>query len=226
MKGKRWIPIGAALIILGFAGLEHVGRYRVERHYQEALAGRRQLELEVGEMFATHKQLTNDLAQERQRTQELSEALASTRGQVEEAVGRLADERRTVRELQTHLATMQGQMDQLQAELALTLQNQPAGGEQPRATGPVQLERIIVSDALAGGPLQGRVLSVHQDWNFVVIDLGWNAVKIGDTVSIFRQDHLLAKARVERVQESICAATVLPQWSATDIQPNDVVKTL
>ena len=74
--------------------------------------------------------------------------------------------------------------------------------------------------------LQGRVISVHPEWDFVVIDLGWDAVKIGDTVSIVRNDELLAKAKVERVQEGVCAAAVMPEWDAKTIQINDRVQLL
>ena len=89
----------------------------------------------------------------------------------------------------------------------------------------MQLDRVVVSEA-GTSSLQGRIMSVHRDWNFVVIDLGWGQVRIGDTVSIFRNSQLLAKARVERVQEGVCAATVLPGWETAEIQINDVASIL
>ena len=105
----------------------------------------------------------------------------------------------------------------------MTLQERP---REPAAdSNPVQLERVVVSHADAS-ELKGRIVSVHQDWNFVVIDLGWDAVKIGDTVSIFHNEQLLAKARIERVQEAVCAATILPEWNAASVQVNDVARVL
>ena len=74
--------------------------------------------------------------------------------------------------------------------------------------------------------LEGRVVSVYPDWKFVVIDLGWDVVKVGDVVSIYRKDQLLGKARIERVQEQACAATVLPDWNITAIQVNDAARIL
>ena len=88
----------------------------------------------------------------------------------------------------------------------------------------MQLERIVVSRTDAG--LHGRVLSIDKNWNFVVVDLGWSAVGIGDTLSIYREEQLLAKARVERVQEGICAASLLPEWSTAEIRVNDQVRAL
>jgi hypothetical protein len=67
---------------------------------------------------------------------------------------------------------------------------------------------------------------VHPDWRFVVVSLGWNQLRIGDTVSIFRDEKLLAKAKVERVQEDLAAVTLLPEWQPETIQINDVVKPL
>jgi len=165
-----------------------------------------------------------DLRNEQERSHGLSEALATTRGQLEETTGRLTEERQSVRALQARVAAMQQQMDQLQGELALTFQAR-AQEAAAKGAGPVQLERIVVSsEALPG--LRGRIVSVHQEWDFVVIDLGWDAVKIGDTVSIFRDERLLAKARVDRVQEDVCAATVLPGWDMGTISVNDEAQVL
>jgi len=183
----------------------------------------RWLELQFGEVVAAQQRLQQNLREERQRSQELSQALADAREQLEQAVGRLSEEARTGRELQTRLAGIQQEMNQLQGELALVLQSRSAG--ETEGSTPVQLERIVVRDAAAPG-LQGRVVSVHRDWNFVIIDLGWDAVSVGDTVSIFRDNQLLAQARIERVQEGVCAATLLPQWAAANVDVDDLVRVL
>jgi hypothetical protein len=67
---------------------------------------------------------------------------------------------------------------------------------------------------------------VHKEWSFVVVSLGWNSVKIGDTISILRDDRLLAKAKVERVQEDVSAATLLPDWQDVEVAVNDLVQVL
>ena len=203
---------------------EHISRRMMERRDQQAIETRQQLERQFGGILATHQQLTSDLATERQRTQTLSDAIAAKSAELENAVGRLAEETQTVRELQVRLKVQEQQMAQLQGELATALQSaQAAASSTPAAA--VELERIMVSSA--GSPaLQGRVVSVHPDWNFVIIDLGWDAVKIGDTVSIIRNEELLAKATVERVQEGVSAAAIMPEWEAAKIQVNDRVQLL
>ena len=226
MKAGRDILITVIGVgLLGGLIGEHLSHRRFERRYQEAVAVQRRVELQYREALATHGQLQRDLEHERQRAHELSDALASTRAQFEETVGRLAEETRSTSELKMRLASLQQQMEQLQGELAATLETRQKGASAEASPGPVRLERVVVSTAGAPG-IQGRVLSVHQDWGFVVIDLGWNTVRVGDTVSIFRNNALLAKAKVERVQEGACAATLLPEWKAIEIRANDLVRVL
>lgn len=215
------IVIGTLVVT---AGAEHVGHRALWKRYQEAIASRQQLTLQFGEMLATHEQLKRRLSREQNHSRQLTQALTDTEAKLEDVSSRLAQQSKTVRELQVRLASVHEQMDQLQGELAMTLEAKPSAASADRAA-PVQLERIVVTDP-AAPTLQGRVISVHRDWNFVVVDLGWNAVKIGETVSIFRDDQLLAKARIDRVQEGVCAATVLPEWQSAEIQANDLVRVL
>jgi hypothetical protein len=209
------------LALLGLGSWEYRERQTLQLRYQEALESRRQLALRYGEMLATHEQLKVDLAEERQRAQGLEQRLASTRTELDQVGQQLAQATRNVRGLELRLASATQQVDQLQGELVVALdESKPAP-----AAGPVELERIVVAQPGAAD-LQGRVISVHKDWNFVVIDLGWNNVHIGDVVTIVRQDQLLAKARVERVQESVCAASLLPDWATAEVRINDIVKAL
>jgi hypothetical protein len=69
-------------------------------------------------------------------------------------------------------------------------------------------------------------MSVHPDWKFIIVNLGWDHVNIGDTVSIFRNEALLGKARIERVQQEAAAATLLPEWRQAEVRVDDVVRAL
>jgi len=106
------------------------------------------------------------------------------------------------------------------------LEEHPAGAHASQRR-MIELEKVVVTHPASPAPgLQGRVLSVNPEWHFVVIDLGWDVVNIGDVVSIYRNDQLLGKARVERVQEQVCAAALLPEWVESQVQVNDVVRVL
>lgn len=221
---RRILVLVLGAVLAGAAAGEHLFRRLIQRRYRQAVEGRQQLERQVGGILATHRQLASDLATERGRTQELTNAFAEKSAELEKAVARLTEESQTVRTLQGRLAAMERQMDHLQGELATVLQNRAAGAPQGKPL-TVHLERIVVGKAGASN-LQGRVVSVHEDWRFVIIDLGWDIVKVGDTVSIFRNEQLLAKARVERVQEVVSAATLLPNWESASIHVNDRVELL
>ncbi len=223
MTRSRWILIAGAGVMLAVAGIvEDLARRAIQQRYRQEVGHRQQLERQYGAAMAAHEQLTSELGQERQRSQELSTALLDVRAKMEETVGRLTEEQRTVRELQARLVVMHQRMDQLQGELATTLQGRQGGGA---SAAEVELDRIVVGQA-GSAPLQGRVLSVHPDWNFVVVNLGWDAVKIGEILSIVHDDQLLAKARVERIQEGVCAATILSDGKIADIHVNDVARAL
>jgi hypothetical protein len=139
---------------------------------------------------------------------------------------RLTQEERIIQELQEKLLAMQRQFDLLQGELAMTLQERTTSSPTLEG-GMVHLEKVVVTRPASSAPgLQGRIISVNPEWRFVVIDLGWDVVKIGDVISIYRNEQLLGKARVERVQEQVSAATLLPEWTEAEVQINDVVRAL
>lgn len=216
------IGIGLMAAVVGDWALHH----RLERRYQTALAARRQLELQLGELRADREQVSAKLVEAQQRVSQLSEALSSRDEALQHAMSRLTEEERTIQELRENLVATQRQFDLLQGELAMALQRSTAIST-PATPKTVQLEKVIVTPApSSGGGIQGRVVSVHPEWKFVVVDLGWSTVNIGDVVSIYRNEQFLAKARIERVQEQVCAATLLPEWSETEIEINDVVRIL
>ena len=197
-------------------GAEWAAHHRAEQRYQHAVAARQQLELEVGELRAKQEDLVGELATSEQRVNELDAAMAAKDAELASALDRLAKEQETIKELQGKMVAMQYQFDKLQARAAPS----------PDANA-VQLDKVVVTQPGSGTPgLQGHILSVNAQWKFVVVDLGWNVVDLGDVVSIYRGQQLIAKARVERVQEQVAAATVLPEWAGSDIQINDVVRIL
>ncbi len=223
--------IRIALVITGVGlaggwGMEWAAHQTVKRRYEAALQTQRNLELELGEVRAEHERVAEALTAEQQRAGQLSAALTEKDRVLQQTMARLAHEDLMTQELQDRLLAMQRQFDQAQGELAVALQSRTAetsgaGG------GMVQLEKVVVSQpALADSASQGHVVSVHPEWKFVVIDLGWDAVRIGDVVSIYRDEELLGKARVERVQEKVSAVTLLPDWMQTEVRVNDIVRVL
>jgi hypothetical protein len=220
---QRWILIvGIGVVLVGVAVEEYLHRRVVQQRYVVSEEARRELTRELTRLATVHQDTQVLLQREREQTHALTEMVAEQRTQLDETITRLTEVDRTTRALQLRLVTMEQQLGQVQGELALALERFTA--QQPESDA-VQLERVVISRG-AGQPLIGRVVSIDQEWRFVVINLGWDTVKIGDTVSILRNDQLLAKARIERVQERVAAATLLPDWQDVQVQVNDVVQIL
>ncbi|MBI2093167.1 MAG: hypothetical protein HYT88_00375 [Candidatus Omnitrophica bacterium] len=221
---KRLLIIASVLgiTLVGALAAEHTYCNMVERRYAQLETTQQTIHHQVGKILQAHQQARHELQEEQQRSQKLSEALTLAQSKLEEMTTRATEEARSVQDLQLRLAGVHEQMSQLQGELASVLRERQTS---KNASSTVQLDRIIVSQE--GAPeLQGRVLSVDRQWKFIVVDLGWDAVRIGDVVSIFRNGKLLAKARIERVQEGISAASFLPDWEHAEVETNDLVKLL
>ncbi|MBI3320220.1 MAG: hypothetical protein HYZ89_06515 [Candidatus Omnitrophica bacterium] len=225
-RAVKWSVSILAGIGLAAAGVVEWGvRHRLERRYHESLEARRALILEVGELRSAREELASALLTERQQTEQLSAALSAKDAELTTVVARLSKEDRVIQELEDKLLAMQNQLAHAQGELAVALQTKhvPSTAESRNA---VQLEKVIVAHSSSEPALQGRVLSINAEWQFVVINLGWDVLDIGEVVSIYHDNKLMAKARVERVQEQASAATLLPEWGQAEIHIDDVVRTL
>jgi len=71
--------------------------------------------------------------------------------------------------------------------------------------------------------LNGRVVSVNNDNNFVIVDLGENkGIRLGNTLSVYRDAKYIARLEVIQVRKDISAADIKDQWSK--LQVGDVVQ--
>jgi len=58
--------------------------------------------------------------------------------------------------------------------------------------------------------VEGKVLVVNKDYNFVVINLGSkDGIKIGDIFSLYHADNLLTDVKVEKVHDAMAAAGII-----------------
>ncbi len=216
------LGVGLVVLLLGWvAGREHLARRALQHRYATVVEGQRQLERRYADAILQHETLVRDLVQQRQRSEELAGAVGAYQDELATTRTRLYDAQRVTQELGGQVAALRGQLDKLQAELSLALATRPPGEVLEEASA-VRLERIVVNSA-GGEFLHGRILSVNPEWDFAVVDLGWDTLSIGDTVSILRGDQTLAKARVDRVQEDVSIVTMLPEWTDVDIRVNDLV---
>ena len=82
--------------------------------------------------------------------------------------------------------------------------------------GEVQLEKIVVAPnpqeevpvVSPAVPLEGKVLVVNREYDFIVINLGQkDGVNLGDAFEVLRKDKSLGQAKVEEVRDTMSVAT-------------------
>lgn len=221
--GRRFLLVSLGVVLIGIAIGEHFYRVEMQRYVEAAKVERQRIDRELIELSIRHEQAESLLRVSRAKNIELIETLTEKHLVLEETLARLIEEERSLQSMERQVSSMGIKIGQLQGELALALERLPKGFGNGKS---VLLERVVIGESSEHPGTQGRVISVDRDWKFVVIDLGWDAVNIGDTVSIFRQDELMAKARIERVQENVAAASILPKWKNASVEINDTVRAL
>lgn len=88
----------------------------------------------------------------------------------------------------------------------------------------IELEKIVIKTT---HELIGKVLAFHKEHAFVVVDLGsGNNLKLGDILSLYRNDKFIGKVQVEKVEERSAAAAILSPWKNVEFKESDVVKKL
>ena len=88
----------------------------------------------------------------------------------------------------------------------------------------VELEKIVIKP---GSITIGKITMVNKEYAFVVVNLGsQHNIKVGDILSVYRNDEFIGKVQIERAEEKMSAAAVLPDWQNVEFKENDVVKTI
>jgi len=85
----------------------------------------------------------------------------------------------------------------------------------------VELERIVVK---AVGELEGKVLVINRDYNFLVVNLGMqDDVELGNYLTIFRNGKFVGEAQVEKIYDTMSAASIIKESKPKAIMINDNV---
>ena len=184
------------------------------------------LQRDVARLAQAKRSVETQLALEQAHGRELTGHLAVAGEALTQLTRRLESEAGVVERLTWHAADLNGQIVTLQKELALAVRRQQRMFAAQPMTSPhlVELEKVVVG---AGAPpVRGRVVDVNTEWRFVVVDLGWDVLHIGEILGVYRDGLLIAKIGVERVQERLAAASLLPAYREAAIAVNDQVLSL
>ena len=95
----------------------------------------------------------------------------------------------------------------------------------------VELPPIVVSsngDAMSFNTgtapgFNGKVISINESNNFVIVDVGENkGVRLGDSLSVYRDSKYVARLEVIQVRKDISAADLKDQWSK--VRVGDIIR--
>ncbi len=71
--------------------------------------------------------------------------------------------------------------------------------ERPDPPDPVQLKRR-----------RGKIVKVNYEYNYIIVDMGWDLLEKGTDLAIHRQKEYIGEARVSRTYKSYAVAEILP----------------
>ena len=117
------------------------------------------------------------------------------------------------------LSELESQRSELEIKLKNFEQGQPAKGQLSKAEGGVELGTIVVAPESTSeqkeknipiSGLEGKVLVVNKDYNFVVSNLGSkDGIEIGNILSVYHKNNYLGDVKIEKVHDSMSAAGFL-----------------
>ncbi len=192
------------------------------------------------------------IAKAQQEQQQLATNLEQRQGELSkltQAMDQMMKELSQVRadkdQLSGQIAKLNGEHETLQKQLTFAQeqqQNLESKISELSRVPTVQLERVVVSSAeqepsamLAAMPtrsvstnsINGQVLVINRDYDFVVMDLGKNqGLTVGQEFQIVRGSEEIGKVKVEKVYDDLSAAAILPSTREDAIREGDQVRAL
>ena len=162
-----------------------------------------------------------DLDDATSKLSQFQELLKTSQDKTQELETRLSGISETNKNLQAKIDELKSSMmpyDQRTPEEQIAGETVPPGHG---GKGKVELDKILV-DPKNG--TQGHVLSVDNDAEFIIFNLGLKqGVKPDDILSVYRGDEFLGDVKATRVQDELSAADIIPPLSSREVRKNDTV---
>lgn len=151
--------------------------------------------------FYEIEQLKSDLEQQRNIRSDLEKKFNQAQSEMQKLQSQFKDLTDKKAELETKLKELDAKARGIELG-TIVVSNEGAAGRVPAGKGMFREQ-----PGKAATSLEGKVLVLNKDYNFVVINLGGkDAVKIGDTFSVYHGDKYLGDVKVEKVHDAMSAA--------------------
>lgn len=180
------------------------------------------LELELSALEAQTKMLGENYEREKAQSEAIRHELSKKDGEIAGMKSRLDASENEKNGLQTALDEeklkynqLKERIDRLAAvkdELEKKIKD-IVGGQG------VELERIVVKEE---GELEGKVLVVNKEYNFIVTNIGSDDdIMLGDIITVFRDGKYAGEGQIEKIYDTMSAATIVKETKPGAIQVND-----
>ena len=196
-----------------------------------------ELELEKGlreEVKLENASLKDNLDKVNKRNDELVQKMAAAEEEKQQKIAELMDKLKKEGELraqaESRVKEMEGKTASVNVPADTTVAANAVSPSPPApALAPavddkkdaVNLDKIVV---MPPGSPEGRVLTVDNSTEFVIINLGEkDGVKSGNILSIYRGKEYLGDVKVTSVQPEMSAADIIPPFTSQQVRKNDQV---
>jgi hypothetical protein len=215
-------------------------RVRAEREasrMRQELAG---AEEELSRVNAQREELSRSLEERQRQLDQMTVELDAARNAQAEMTRQVSGLNNEREELRQRVASLEDAKQLLETKVSELSQHPTveldkvlvsgAGGQTPAVLAPpspVALEIAPPLGAAAAAGLNGQVVVVNREYDFIVMNLGRNhGVTVGQELRIVRDQQELGRVRVEKVYDELSAAALLPQAQEDQIQEGDAVVAL
>ncbi|MCD4779893.1 MAG: hypothetical protein K8S27_05005 [Candidatus Omnitrophica bacterium] len=187
----------------------------------------------------------NNLQKENKKLRKQVQSIMSSKGELEKKIYRLEQDKNKIqRSIVERENMIQGKINEIwdiKDSLDKTFRETQMSDKMSDGDGGVELPSITVKSSSGGklfseqtkhfrelsltdsGSYNGRILSVNDDNNFVIIDIGKKkGIRIGDKMSVYREGDYLGSLEIIQVREDISAADIKDQRNTID--PGDLVR--
>jgi septal ring factor EnvC (AmiA/AmiB activator) len=194
---------------------------QAKEELQKTLRAQAELTRSVEDREAEIARLTQDLAQARADSQQVSAQLSGLQSERDEVKRKLADLERAKEDLEAKVMELS---ERPTVELDKVLVTGEEAGEPPAAGADLV---IPVSAGSASMAVDGQVVVINREYDFIVMNLGKNhGLSIGQEFQVVRGTEVLGHVKVEKVYDELSAAAILPDSQKQHIREGDAVRAL
>jgi chromosome segregation ATPase len=175
------------------------------------------------------------LTNENSNLQTQVKQLTSTKVSLEKTISRLSEDKENIqKKLIESESVIQSRIDdiwKIKQNIDQRVQTMPKGNENQVELAPIVInanataEAPVVEETPAGEPSknQAHIVSINQDNNFVIIDMGEkDGIKMGDAFRVYRGSKEIARLEVIQLRRDIAAADI--KKKTAQLQVGDLVR--